>query len=99
MSKGPSSTTNTAFVERINLDWRLWDAHLSRKSVTFAKSVKWLDANFAICVAHYNFVRPHEPLSRQVDRKFIPTTPAMKGGIVDSQWETHDLLDHTACQL
>jgi hypothetical protein len=35
LATSPSITINTAYVERSNLNWRLWDAHLSRKSVTF----------------------------------------------------------------
>ena len=42
LEKSPSKTINTAYIERSNLSWRLWDAHLRRKSSTFAKSMKWL---------------------------------------------------------
>jgi hypothetical protein len=63
LAQTPSKTINTAFVERSNTDWRLWDAHLCRKSLTFAKSFRWLAAKFAIVVSVYNFVRPHESLS------------------------------------
>lgn len=79
----PSNTINTSFVERSNLNWRLWDAHLIRKCLTFAKSFEWLQAKFAICVSFYNFIRPHESLSRQLDRSFIPKTPAMAAEITD----------------
>jgi len=47
----PSNTINTSYVERSNLNWRLWDAHLTRKSLTFAKSFRWLKAKFSICIA------------------------------------------------
>jgi IS1 family transposase len=40
----PSNTINTAYVERSNPAWRLWDVHLTRKPVTFAKARKWLEA-------------------------------------------------------
>ena len=49
--KSPSQTINTAYIERSNLDWRLWDAHLARKAPTVARSMRWLKAKFAICVA------------------------------------------------
>jgi IS1 family transposase len=89
----PSNTINTAFVERSNTDWRLWDAHLCRKSLTFAKSLRWLAAKFAIAVSVYNFVRPHESLSRdQFTRKFIPKTPAMAAGITNRPWSFSELL-------
>ena len=99
LQDSPSNTINTAFVERINLDWRLWDAHLVRKSITFAKSVRWLKAKFAICVAFYDFIRPHETLSRGKDRKFRPKTPAMAAGITNHQWTTRELLSYRVlCQ-
>ena len=99
LQDSPSNTINTAFVERINLDWRLWDAHLVRKSITFAKSVRWLKAKFAICVAFYDFIRPHETLSRGKDRKFRPKTPAMAAGITNHQWTPRELLSYRVlCQ-
>lgn len=94
LQKSPSSTINTSFVERSNLDWRLWDAHLVRKSLTFAKSVHWLKAKFAICVAFYDFIRPHETLSRGEDRIFRPKTPAMAADITDHRWTTRELLEY-----
>ena len=42
----PGNTITTSFVERSNLNWRLWDAHLTRKSLLFAKSVRWLNLTF-----------------------------------------------------
>lgn len=40
LEKSPSQTVNTAYVERSNLDWRLWDAHLAGKTPTFARSMR-----------------------------------------------------------
>lgn len=92
LQSSPSCTINTAFVERTNLDWRLWDAHLARKALTFAKAFRWLHAKFAICVAVYNFARPHETLSRGADRVFRAKTPAMAAGVTDRAWTISDLL-------
>ena len=92
LAASPSSTINTAYIERSNLDWRLWDAHLVRKGITFAKAFPWLEAKFSICIAVYNFVRPHESLSRGKDRVFHPTTPAMAAGVVNQRWSVADLL-------
>ena len=82
----PGNTTNTSYVERSNLNWRMWDAHLTRKSLMFAKSFRWLKTKFAICVGFYNFIRPHETLSRGADRVFRLYTPAMAAGVTDHQW-------------
>ena len=88
----PSNTVNTSFVERSNLNWRMWDAHLTRKSLMFAKSCRWLRAKFSLCVGFYNFIRPHETLSRGADRVFRPNTPAMVAGLTDHPWTIKELL-------
>lgn len=99
LEKSPSNTVNTAYVERSNLDWRLWDAHLVRKAPTVARSMRWLKAKFAICVACYNLIRPHETLSRGEDRIFRPKTPAMEARVTDHRWTFSELLAHPAlCQ-
>ena len=94
LKKSTSNTINTSYVERSNLNWRLWDAHLIRKSLTFAKSIRWLRAKFAICVAFYNFIRPHETLSRGNDRKFRPKTPSMAAGITYHIWTIKELIGY-----
>ena len=92
----PGKKINTSYVERSNLNWRLWDAHLTRKSLTFPKAIEWLKAKFSICVAFYNFIRPHETLSRAADRTFKPKTPAMAAKITNQLWSTKDLLGYKA---
>jgi IS1 family transposase len=99
LADSPSCKINTAFIERSNLDWRLWDAHLARKSPTAARAMRWLRAKFAICVACYNFIRPHETLSRGKDRISRPMTPAMAAKLTDHPWTFNELLTYTAgCQ-
>jgi len=88
LEASPSETINTAYIERSNLDWRLWDAHLARKSVTFARALRWLKAKFAICATFYDFIRPHGTLSRHGP----PTTPAMRAGITDHVWSILELI-------
>ena len=99
LAVSPSHTINTAYVERSNLDWRLWDAHLTRKALTFAKSADWLLAKFALVVTFYNLLRPHETLSRGDDRTFHPHTPAMAAGIADHVWSVKELVTcYAFCQ-
>jgi len=93
----PGKTINTSYVERSNLNWRIWDAHLTRKSLMFAKSFRWLKAKFAICIGFYNFIRPHETLSRGDDRIFRANTPAMAAGITEHQWTIKELLAYQIC--
>ncbi len=92
MEELPGNKINTSYVERSNLNWRMWDSHLTRKSLMYAKSLRWLKAKFSICVAFYNFIRPHETLSRLDDRSFRARTPAMAAGITDHQWSILELL-------
>jgi IS1 family transposase len=93
MCATPSEKINTSFIERSNDNWRVWDSHLVRKGLTFAKSPIWLNAKFALVVAYYNFVRPHETLSRdKVTRSFHPKTPAIAAGLANSVWTLGYLL-------
>jgi hypothetical protein len=62
LENSPSNTINTAFIERSNINWRLWDSHLTRKSLCFAKCRSWFHAKLAICISAYNFIRPHSSL-------------------------------------
>lgn len=99
LENSPSNTINTAYIERSNLDWRLWDAHLVRKAPTVAHSMRWLNAKFAICVACYNLIRPHETLSRGKDRVFRPKTPAMAANVTKHQWSYSELISYPVlCQ-
>jgi IS1 family transposase len=99
LDDSPSHTINTAYIERSNLDWRLWDAHLARKAPTVARSMDWLKAKFAICIACYNLIRPHETLSRGEDRIFRAKTPAMAASVTDHRWTFSELLAYPAvCQ-
>jgi hypothetical protein len=64
LAESPIRTINTANIERSNSDWRLCDAHLARKAPTVARSMRRPKATFAICVACYNLIRPHETPNR-----------------------------------
>ena len=92
LENSPSQTINTAYVERTNLNWRVWDAHLTRKGLTFAHARRWLRAKFAITVAVYDLVRPHETLSRGQDRIFRPTTPGMAAKVTTHPWTVLELI-------
>jgi IS1 family transposase len=93
----PGKMINTSYVERSNLNWRIWDAHLTRKSLTFAKNFEWLKAKFSICIAFYNFIRSHETLSRSKNRTFKPKTPAMAAKITNHPWSIKELLGYKMC--
>ncbi len=92
LASSPSNTINTSFVERLNATLRQMDAHLRRKSMTFAKAQRWLNAKFALTVAWYNLVRPHTSLSRNEDRTTTKRTPAMVAGLAKQPWTVQDLI-------
>jgi hypothetical protein len=54
--------------------------------------MRWLKAKFALCVACYNLIRPHETLSRGEDRIFRPKTPAMAAGATKHRSTFSELL-------
>jgi hypothetical protein len=92
LALSPSRTINTAFVERVNGVLRQLDAHLRRKSLTFAKSWRWFHAKLNLTVAYYNLIRPHSTLSRNPNRTTTPRTPAMLAGLTSKPWTWDDLL-------
>jgi IS1 family transposase len=92
LEQSPSNTINTSYIERSNGDWRIWDAHLTRKSYCFSKSIEWLKAKLAIVIFVYNFIRPHSRLVNIVDGRKIPTTPAMAAKLTTRPWKYEELV-------
>jgi len=92
LETSPSHSINTAYVERMNGILRQMDAHLKRKSLTFAKSFEYLKAKLHLVVACYNFVRPHGTLSRNEDRTYTQRTPAMAAGLATQPWTVEFML-------
>lgn len=92
LGSSPSKTINTSFEERLNGILRQMDAHLRRKSLTFAKALRWFEAKLAFVVAAYNFLRPHTTLSRNPDRSTTPRSPAMAASLTDHLWSLEELL-------
>jgi len=90
----PGKTINTPYAERSNLNWMLWDAHLTGKSFIFAKALRRLKVKFSICVAFYNFIRPHETLSRSENRTFNPKTLAIAAKITNHLWSIKELFGY-----
>jgi IS1 family transposase len=97
LESSPCKKINTVYIERSNLNSRLWDSHLSRKTMCFSRSIEHLKAKLAISLLNYNFIRPHSTLSRRIDplslKKFTePTTPAMASGITNRPMSFSELL-------
>ena len=100
LDDSPSKTINTSYVERVNGILRQMDAHLRRKSNTFAKSFRYLKAKLYLVVAYYNFGRSHGTLSKNPDHTTTPRTPAMIAGITDHLWSLDELIgDPYTCNV
>ncbi len=87
---------STACIERDNLTTRLFNAHLTRKTLAFSKDLALHEAAVTWEDAYYNLVRPHKGLRlRNADglpSKWTPQTPAMVAGLTDHIWSVKDLL-------
>ena len=92
LEDSPSHIINTSYMERMNGILRQMDAHLKRKALTFAKSLKYFIAKLSLVIAVYNFVRPHDTLSKNTDHSTTPRTPAMIAGITYYPWSFVELL-------
>ncbi|MDR1049891.1 MAG: hypothetical protein LBP95_02190 [Deltaproteobacteria bacterium] len=90
-----SKTINTSYIERTNLDMRLWDAHLTRKNTKFARSLSHFKAKLNITMCKYNFFKPHTTLTKQANNR--PTTPAMFAKIKDCPCSFENLLRTMCC--
>lgn len=98
-----SRAINTAFVERMNLTFRLFNRRLTRKTLGFSKKQEWLEWHLHLTLAYYHFVRPHgslrvrlaEPIPTRGNgspKQWQPRTPAMAAGLMDHVWTMHELL-------
>jgi hypothetical protein len=86
LAASPGNLINTSYIGRANLNWRLWDARLRRKSLTFAKALRWLEAKMAICVVWRNFIRRHSSLTQVSAIGAQRLTPALAAGKADRPW-------------
>ena len=86
LSKSPSNTINTSYIERSNGTLRKNDSHLQRKTIKFAKEMDYFVARLSIIIAHYNFIKIHTTISKNQDKSFTPRTPALAAGIIKENW-------------
>ncbi len=84
---------------------RQCNGRLSRKVLSFAKDLTWLEKHLWLSLAYYPFVLPHDSL-RSLFPAFQPTrgtgspkkwalvTPAMAAGLTDHVWTMEELLSY-----
>jgi hypothetical protein len=80
---------STSYVERANMTMRMHMRRFTRLTNGFSKRVEMHEHAIALHFCWYNFVRPHETLTKAVGRK---TTPAMAAGVADYVWTLDEVI-------
>lgn len=94
---------NTAFIERLNLDFRQHVAAIGRRVKTLCKHEAGLRQQLALFQVYHNFVLPHASLRLELAeweaingtrgaKRWQPRTPAMAAGLTDHVWSLRELL-------
>ena len=91
---------NTAFIERLNLDFRQHVAAIGRRVNTLCKHEAGLRQQLALFQTYHNFVLPHAslrlPLPHVTDGtasvKRWQQTPAMAAGLTNRVWSLREVL-------
>ena len=89
--------THTAYVERTNLTSRQMNGRLVRKTLSFSKELRLLEAASCWEDAMYNFTRPLKTLRVKQEEhggspRWRQRTPAMAAGLTDHVWTVQKLL-------
>ena len=94
---------NSAFIERLNLDFRQHVAAIGRRVNTLCKHEAGLRQQLTLFHTYHNFVLPHaslrlplpelEPiLETGTTKRWQPRTPAMAAGLTDHVWSLREVL-------
>jgi hypothetical protein len=94
---------NSAFVERLNLDFRQHVAEIGRRVNTLCKHEAGLRQQLALFQTYHNFVLPHASLRLPLPelelnpesgaiKRWQPRTPAMAAGLTDQVWSLREVL-------
>jgi hypothetical protein len=89
MGSSEKKHVSTSFVERQNLTMRMSMRRFTRLTNAYSKNVENHAAAISLQFMYYNFVRPHQTLTK---REKYPTTPAMAAGIAEDSWTIADIV-------
>jgi IS1 family transposase len=91
ISGGPlEEHISTSFAERQNLTMRMRMRRFTRLTNAFSKKLENHEHSVALHFMVYNFIRPHQTLTKLANGH--PTTPTMAAGIANHCWTIADLL-------
>jgi IS1 family transposase len=96
-------TSNTAFVERLNLDLRQRVAAIGRRVNTLCQGAAGLQQQLVLFQVYHTFVLPHASLRQPLTAPMAPNgkgsakvgrpcTPAMAAGLTDHVWSLTEVL-------
>jgi hypothetical protein len=71
------------------------NGRMVRKTLSFSKEEKMLEASCVLEDSVYNLMRPHKSLRIEIDsdkRRWIPRSPAMAAGLTDHIWTMSELM-------
>jgi IS1 family transposase len=80
---------STSYVERVNLTIRMQQRRFTRLTNGFSRKAENHERAVSLFFLYYNFIRPHETLTKDAGRK---TTPAMAAGVTSRIWTVEDVL-------
>jgi len=88
---------HTAYIERTNLTSRTMNGRLVRKTLSFSKELRFLQAANILEDAIYNFTRPVKTLRVELPNpsnlaRWQQRSPAMAAGLTDHIWTVRELL-------
>jgi hypothetical protein len=88
---------HTAYIERTNLTSRQMNGRLVRKTLSFSKELRLLQAASTLEDALYNFTRPVKTLRVELanpskQARWQQRTPAMAAGLTNHIWTVKELL-------
>ncbi len=91
----PTTTINTAYIERLNATFRARLVGLVRRTRSLARQVPTLYAGLYLIGTVYNFCTDHQSLRIPGiigGHRWLPRTPAMVAALTDHRWTVHELM-------